>query len=75
MDSTLSSHEIGDFMSYMRQHGGFSTSKTFSAAIKIVLESMQHVTEHKSIHKLLDSYLEISMKDGNEQGKRERTKK
>lgn len=27
-DLTLSTHEIVDFMSYVRQNGGFSTSKT-----------------------------------------------
>ena len=61
-DPILSTLKKDDFMSYVRQHGGFFTSKTFSAAIKSVLESVERDTENKAINILFDSYLEISIK-------------
>lgn len=49
-ESILFFLEIFDFISYMRQHDGFLTCKTFSAIINSVLDLTQHVTEHETIY-------------------------
>lgn len=69
MDSALLTHKTVGFISYVRQSSGFSTSNASSPTIKIVLDSMQYVTVNDAIHILLDSYLEISMKDQNREVK------
>ena len=48
-DSNLSTHEIVDLMSYVRQHGGNSSSKTFSTAINSVLNLIQLLTKHETL--------------------------
>lgn len=60
--STLSTHEIVEFVLYMRQRWGFATCKTFNAANDSVLDLMQCVTEHETKHILFDSCLKISIK-------------
>ena len=69
MDSALLTHKTVGFISYVRQSSEFSTSSASSPTIKIVLDSRQYVTVHDAIHILLDSYLEISMKDQNREVK------
>ena len=48
-------------MRYIRQRSEVFTSKT-SAAINSLLDSVQRVTEHKTIHIPFDYYLDISTK-------------
>lgn len=51
-----------DLISYVRQGSEFFTSKTFRTAINSLLDSVQRVTEHKTIHIPFDCYLDISTK-------------
>ena len=61
-ESKLVTHEIVDFMSYVRQQK-FISGKTFSYTMNSVLESMQRVTNYDVLHVLFDSYMPLSIKD------------
>ena len=52
-----------NLISYVRQGSEVFTSKTFRAAINSLLNSVQRVTEHETIHIPFDYYLHISIKE------------